>query len=125
MQAVYTHANQSLPHPYNFPRCCNYSTITATAASAPAAPKPITGPMCTAAPLAFVDGAVVLLVRVCVPLFELEEPDGLVEPPFAAPAAPVVDAVVVVGVDAVLLTEPAVITTGRYGISVPVRVAAV
>ena len=54
-----------------------------------------------------------LPVCVCVPLVEL------VEPPFVAPVgdveAPfeVVDAPVDVGVDAVLVTEPAVITTGR------------
>ena len=47
---------------------------------------------------------------VCVPLFEFPELVGVVEPPFAPP---VVDAVVDVGVDAVLLTEPAVMTTGR------------
>ena len=71
------------------------------AARAPAAPIPITGPMCMAPPLAFVDALVVLPVCVCVP------PE---EPVFATP---VVDAVVDVGVDAVLVTEPAVITTGR------------
>lgn len=50
----------------------------------------------------------VLPVCVCVPPFGAEEPP-VEEPPFAAP---VVDAVVDVGVDAVLVTEPAVITTG-------------
>lgn len=52
-----------------------------------------------------------LPVWVCVPPFAVEEPVELVEPPFAAPAPPVVDAVVDVGVDEVWLTEPAVITT--------------
>ena len=40
-------------------------------------------------------------------------------------AAPVVDAVVDVGVDAVWRTEPAVITTGTKATSVPDRVVAV
>lgn len=47
---------------------------------------------------------------VWVPPFDFPELVGVVEPPFALP---VVDAVVGVGVDALLLTEPAVITTGR------------
>ena len=73
--------------------------------------------MCTAAPLAWVDALVVLPVCVCVP------PVELVEPPFdPAFDPPVVDAVVDVGVDAVLVTEPAVITTGRKETSVPERV---
>lgn len=62
-----------------------------------------------------------LPVCVCVPP-PVEPPVEVVEPPFAAP---VVDAVVDVGVDAVLVTEPAVITTGRKETSVPDRVAAV
>ena len=89
------------------PQRCTYNTTAATATKAPAAPIPIAGPMCIAAPLAFVDALVVLPVCVCVPPVEDVE---VVEPPFAAP---VVDAVVEVGVDAVLVTEPAVITTGR------------
>ena len=93
----------------NLPQGCNYSTTAATAAKAPAAPKPITGPIWIAAPLAFVEALVVLPVWVCVPPFEVEEPVEDVEPPFAAPF---VDAVVDVGVDAVLVTEPAVMTTG-------------
>lgn len=94
----------------SFPQRCTYSITAATAATAPAAPIPIAGPMCMAAPLAFVDALVVLPVCVCVPP---------VEPPFAVPveeppfATPVVDAVVDVGDDAVLVTEPAVIATGR------------
>ena len=83
-----------------------YSTTAATAANAPAAPMPIAGPICIAAPLACVEGPVVLPVSVCVPPIAFAEPVELVEPPFAAP---VVDA----GVDVVWLTEPAVITTGR------------
>ena len=63
--------------------------------------------MCMAAPLACAEGLVVLPLCVCVPPFEFPELVGVVEPPFAPP---VVDADV--GVDAVLLTEPAVITTG-------------
>lgn len=79
----------------------------------PAAPKAIAGDLCTAAPLALVEAPVVLPVCVFVPLVELVEPPlaapvGDVEPPFE-----VVDAPVDVGVEAVLLTEPAVITTGR------------
>ena len=108
MQA-YSHANQS---PSSF--CAElsqryiYSTAAATAAKAPAAPIPIAGPIYTAAPLAFVEALVVLPVCACVPPFEF------VEPPFDPPfAPPVVDAEVEVGVDAVLVTEPAVITTGR------------
>ena len=89
------------------PQRCIYSTAAATAAKAPAAPIPIAGPMCVAAPLACVEALVVLPVCVCVPPFP---PAEVVEPPFAAP---VVLAVFEVGVDAVLLTEPAVITTGR------------
>ena len=50
-----------------------------------------------------------LPVCVCVPPLDFTEPVGLVEPPFAEP---VVDAEVEVDADAVLLTEPAVITTG-------------
>ena len=83
------------------------SNTAPTAANAPAAPIPIAGPICTAAPLACVEGLVVLPLCVCVPPFDFPE---LVEPPFAPPVA---DAVVDVGVDAVLLTEPAVMTTGR------------
>ena len=79
------------------PKDCAYSTTAATAAKAPAAPIPITGPICTAAPLAFVEALVVLPVCVCVPAFEVEDGVEDVEPPFAAP---VVDAVVDVGVDA-------------------------
>ena len=86
-----------------------YSTTAATAAKAPAAPIPITGPIWIAAPLALVEALVVLPVCVCVPPFEVEEGVEDVEPPFAAA---VVDAVVDVGVDAVLVTEPAVMTTG-------------
>lgn len=79
--------------------------------------------MCTAAPLACVEGLVVLPVCVPVPPAEVVEPPlavpvEVVEPPF--PAA-VVDA----GVDAVLVTEPAVITTGRKETSVPDSVVAV
>ena len=94
----------------SFPQRCTYSITAATAAKAPAAPIPVAGPMCMAAPLAFVDALVVLPVCVCVPP---------VEPPFAVPveeppfATPVVDAVVDVGDDAVFVTEPAVIATGR------------
>lgn len=101
---------------------CAYSTTAATAAKAPAAPIPIAGPICIAAPLACVEAPVVLPVCVCVPLFEFAEPVGVVEPPLAVP---VVDAVVDVGVDAVLPTEPAVITTGSWGISETGRVAVV
>ena len=88
---------------------CVYSTTAATATRAPAAPMPIAGALCIAAPLACVEALVVLpvCVCVCVPLFEF------VEPPFAVPAAPVVDAVVDAGVDVALLTEPAVMTTGK------------
>ena len=50
-----------------------------------------------------------LPVCVGVPLFDFAEPVDVVEPPLAVPVA---DAVVDVGVDAVLSTEPAVITTG-------------
>ena len=60
-----------------------------------------------------------LPVCVCVP------PVELVEPPFDPafdPDPPVVDAVVDEGVDAVLVTEPAVITTGIKDTSVPERV---
>lgn len=112
------------------PQRCTYSTTAATAAKAPAAPMPIAGPICIAAPLAFVDALVVLPVCVCVPPLELVElpfvePVEDVEPSFPAPfAAPVVDAVDV-GVDAVLVTEPAVITTGKKETSVPDRVVAV
>ena len=112
------------------PQPCIYSTTAATTAKAPAAPIPIAGPICIAAPLAFVDALVVLPVCVCVPPLELVElpfvePVEDVEPSFAAPfAAPVVDAVDM-GVDAVLVTEPAVITTGRKETSVPDRVVAV
>ena len=59
---------------------------------------------------------------VCVPPFDFPELVGVVDPPLAPPVA---DAVVDVGVDAVLLTEPAVITTGRKETSVPDRVVAV
>ena len=80
-----------------------YSTTAATTAKAPAAPIPIAGPLCMAAPLACADALVVLPVCVCVPpLVEV------VEPPTAPP---VVDGVVDGGVDAVLVTDPAVITT--------------
>ena len=96
------------------PQRCPYSTTAATAAKAPAAPIPIAGPTCIAAPLACVEALVVLPLCVCVPPFEFAELVGVVEPPFPAPFAPPdVDAGVPVGVDAVLLTEPAVITTGR------------
>lgn len=61
-----------------------------------------------------------LPVCVCVP-----PADALVEVPEPLFAAPVVDAVVDAGVDAVLVTEPAVITTGRKETSVPDRVVAV
>lgn len=47
---------------------------------------------------------------VCVPPFDFPEFVEVVEPPFEPPVA---DAVVDVGVDAVLLTDPAVMTTGR------------
>ena len=107
-----------------------YSTTAATAAKAPAAPIPIAGPICIAAPLAFVEALVVLPVFVCVPPVELPVEPVVVDPSFAAPAeppltAPVVDAEVDVGADAVLVTEPAVITTGRKETSVPDRVVAV
>ena len=92
------------------PHRCTYKTTAATTATAPAAPRAIPGDICTAAPLALVEAPVVLPVCVCVPLVEspLAAPVGDVEPPFE-----VVDAPVDVGVEAVLLTEPAVITTGR------------
>lgn len=107
------------------PQHCTYSTTAATAAKAPAAPIPIAGPICTAAPLAFVDALVVLPVCVCVPPVELV--DEVLEPPFDPAsdppfAPPVVDAVVDMGVDPVLVTEPAVMTTGRKETSVPERV---
>lgn len=113
LMQVYSHANRLLPPLCrafrNVIRTYYYSTTAATAAKAPAAPIPITGPMCMAAPLAFVDALVVLPVCVCVP-----PPLEVVEPPFDSPfAPPVVEAVVDEGVDAVLVTEPAVIMTAR------------
>lgn len=91
------------------PHSCTYSTKAATAATAPAAPIPIAGDKCMAAPLALVEAPVVLPVCVFVPLVEL------VEPPLPAPVADVEPPLEVVDapVDAVLVTEPAVMTTGR------------
>ena len=103
------------------PQRRTYRTTAATAAKAPAAPIPIAGPMCTAAPLAFVETLLVLPVCVFVPL-PVEPLVEVVEPPFAVPVR---DAVVDVGVDAVLVTEPAVITTGRKETWVPDRVVPV
>lgn len=65
------------------------------------------------------------MLPVCVPV----PPAEFVEPPLAAPVEvvepPFTAPVVEVGVDAVLVTEPAVITTGRKLTSVPDRVLAV
>ena len=114
---LYSHPNRSLLNYAELLQRCFYSTTAATAAKAPAAPIPNAAPLCTAAPVAWVDALVVLPVCVCVP------PVGLVEPPFdPAFDPPVVDAVVDEGVDAVLATEPAVITTGIKETSVPERV---
>ena len=57
------------------------------------------------------------------PPVELPVEPVVVDPSFAAPPEPPL--VVDVGVDAVLVTEPAVIMTGRKETSVPDRVAAV
>ena len=93
----------------DLPHRCTYSTRAAKAATAPAAPIPIAGDICTAAPLALVEAPVVLPVCVFVP------PVEPVEPPLAAPVVDVEPPLEVVDapVDAVLVTEPAVITTGR------------
>lgn len=91
------------------PHRCTYSTKAATAAITPAAPIPIAGDICIAAPLALVEALVVLPVCFCAPLVEV------VEPPLAAPVVDVEPPLEVVDapLDAVLVTEPAVITTGR------------
>ena len=121
LMQLFSHPNRSLLNYAELLQRCFYSTTAATAAKAPAAPIPIAAPLCTAAPVALVDALVVLPVCVCVPPVELVEPPF--DPAFDPPVdPPVVDAVVDEGVDAVLVTEPAVITTGIKETSVPERV---